>query len=240
MPKLGAQAILHLASPVGRRELLRKLQVRLRLREPLELEVLAAVRRLPWGRPASVLEGMERLGGRAFLMHLGPEKGALLDDVVRSRRPDHALELGAYCGYSAVRLGALLAGWGGRVTSVELDGRRAGVAREVVAHAGLGEHVHVVEGTLAQALPGLGAVDLVLMDHAKEAYLPDLLLLEGSGALGPGAVLVADNVGIFADELQPFLEHVRGPAWRAEVREAGMEAHLERADAVAVGRWAGP
>ena len=41
---------------------------------------------------------------------------------------------------------------------------------------------------------GVERVDLVFMDHWKRCYLPDLQLLEASGLLGRGSVLLADNV----------------------------------------------
>ena len=39
-----------------------------------------------------------------------------------------------------------------------------------------------------------GNVDFVFLDHAKEAYLPDLLRILEAGWLHPGSVVVADNV----------------------------------------------
>eukprot|EP00928_Gymnodinium_smaydae_P089763 TRINITY_DN73677_c0_g1_i1.p2 TRINITY_DN73677_c0_g1~~TRINITY_DN73677_c0_g1_i1.p2 ORF type:complete len:116 (+),score=11.69 TRINITY_DN73677_c0_g1_i1:32-349(+) len=39
------------------------------------------------------------------LLHVGPQKGAHLDDAVRARAPLRVLELGTYIGYSAIRIG---------------------------------------------------------------------------------------------------------------------------------------
>jgi catechol O-methyltransferase len=38
-----------------------------------------------------------------FMINVGDEKGALLDAAVRRARPGRLLELGTYCGYSALR-----------------------------------------------------------------------------------------------------------------------------------------
>ena len=39
-----------------------------------------------------------------------------------------------------------------------------------------------------------GALDLLFIDHDKNAYLPDLLSIVGRGWLHPGSIVVADNV----------------------------------------------
>jgi catechol O-methyltransferase len=41
---------------------------------------------------------------------------------------------------------------------------------------------------------GRGTLDFAFIDHAKEAYLPDLELILQEGWLRDGAVVVADNV----------------------------------------------
>jgi catechol O-methyltransferase len=40
--------------------------------------------------------------------NVGDVKGKILDDALLKKNPKYALELGAYCGYSAVRIGRLL------------------------------------------------------------------------------------------------------------------------------------
>ena len=40
---------------------------------------------------------------RKLMMNVGDEKGAILDAAIRRTQPRRLLELGAYCGYSALR-----------------------------------------------------------------------------------------------------------------------------------------
>ena len=40
----------------------------------------------------------------SFLINVGDEKGAILDAAIRRAKPRRVLELGAYCGYSALRM----------------------------------------------------------------------------------------------------------------------------------------
>ena len=62
---------------------------------------------------------------------------------------------------------------------------------------------------------GPGAVDFVFLDHAKDAYLPDLLLMEERGWLHPGSVAVADNVKLpGAPEYRDYMRSREGKTWR--------------------------
>jgi catechol O-methyltransferase len=162
------------------------------------------------GDPESVLAALDRFGReRSFLMNVGDRKGEILDAEVRRRRPGRALEIGAYCGYSAVRMARLLREWDGRLVSIEASGENARVARAMVELAGLAEYVEVRHAKAEEAIPTLGApFDLVFIDHWKDLYLPDLRRLEQHALLRPGTVVVADNVGLF--DASAYFAHVRG------------------------------
>ena len=41
--------------------------------------------------------------GQSFMINVGDEKGAILDAAIRRAAPQKLLELGTYCGYSALR-----------------------------------------------------------------------------------------------------------------------------------------
>jgi catechol O-methyltransferase len=162
------------------------------------------------GDPESVLAALDRCAReQVFLMNVGDRKGEILDAELRRHRPARALEIGAFCGYSAVRMARLLREWNGRLVSVEADPRAAAVVREMVELAGLGAEVEVRPGKAEAVIPSLsGPFDLVFLDHWKDLYLPDLRRLEAHGCLRPGSVVVADNVGLF--DVSPYLEYVRG------------------------------
>ena len=140
---------------------------------------------------------------RSVLINIGDEKGALLDAAVRRAAPRLALELGTYCGYSALRIAR--AAPAARVFSVELAEANAVNARRIWAHAGLADRITCVVGTIGdggRTLDALtvhhgfvaGALDFLFIDHDKDAYLPDLLHILDRGWLRRGAVVVADNV----------------------------------------------
>jgi catechol O-methyltransferase len=157
-----------------------------------------------------VLAALDHFGReRSFLMNVGDRKGEILDAELLRVRPARVLEIGAFCGYSAVRMARLLRGWDGRLVSVEASRDNAEVARATVGLAGLAERVEVIAGKAADVIPTLsGPFDLVFVDHWKDLYLPDLRRIEEHGLLRPGSVVVADNVGLF--DVSDYLAHVRG------------------------------
>lgn len=157
---------------------------------------------------------------QAVLINIGDEKGALLDAAVRRAAPTLALELGTYCGYSALRIAR--AAPGARVCSVEFSPANAEVARRIWTHAGVEDRVSCVVGTIGDGGTTLdtlardhgvepGGVDLVFIDHDKKAYLSDLRSILDRGWLHRGSIVVADNVRFpGAPDYRAFMREQQG------------------------------
>jgi predicted O-methyltransferase YrrM len=138
---------------------------------------------------------------------VGRAKGRLIRRVVERRRPARAIEIGSLLGYSAIVIAAALPPRG-RLTCVEVNPFLAGLVKSNVEEAGLGRRVKVVVGDALRAIPLLpGRFDFAFIDAVKEDYLDYLRQLEPK--LTPGAVVVADNTGIFRRDVAPYLEYVR-------------------------------
>lgn len=62
-------------------------------------------------------------GKRENMPFIGPKKAAILQDLVRQKRPSFAVEVGSMAGYSAICIGRELraGGAGGRLVSYEKD-----------------------------------------------------------------------------------------------------------------------
>jgi len=162
---------------------------------------------------------------KAYLINVGDEKGELLDAAIRRVAPTRLLELGTYCGYSALRTARVMPA-GAHLYSIEFNADNAEVARKILGHAGVGDRVTVVHGTLGdggatvQTLEeqhgfAAGNVDFVFLDHAKEAYLPDLELILERGWLHPGSVVVADNVRVpGVPGYRKYMSEAEGTRWR--------------------------
>ena len=66
--------------------------------------------------------------------------GQIVDRGRREQRPSVLLELGAYCGYSAVRMARLLLP-GARLLTIELNPEYAAITQQMVEFAGLQDKV---------------------------------------------------------------------------------------------------
>ncbi|CAK6440284.1 unnamed protein product [Pipistrellus nathusii] len=166
------------------------------------------------GDPQSVLDAIDTYcSQKEWAMNVGDKKGQIVDAVVREQRPSVLLELGAYCGYSAVRMGRLLAP-GARLLTIELSPDYAAITQQMLDFAGLQDRVTVILGASQDIIPQLkkkydvDTLDMVFLDHWKDRYLPDTRLLEECGLLRKGTVLLADNV--ICPGTPEFLAYVRG------------------------------
>ena len=147
---------------------------------------------------------------------VGREKGRLIRRLIERHRPTRAVEIGSLFGYSAILIAASLPP-GGRLTCIEANPFLARLVKANAAEAGLGGKVKVIAGDALRALPLLpGRFDFVLIDAQKEDYLDYVRQLEPK--LADGAVVIADNTGVYRREVAPYLDYVRGDT-RYESRE---------------------
>lgn len=69
-----------------------------------------------------------------------------------------------------------------------------------------------------------GAVDLLFIDHDKNAYLSDLRSIIARGWLHPGSIVVADNVRVpGAPGYRRFLREQEGRSWRTVEHKTHVE-----------------
>ncbi len=177
------------------------------------------------GDPEDVLRTLDQFAQQErWLMSVGPKKGPLIRELAQ-RLPANALilELGAYCGYSSIMI-ANAFGPAARITSIEIDQNAVASSRANVEFAGLSDRITFVHGPSTKMIATLeGRFDLVFLDHWKDLYKSDLQLIEQRHLIGPGSIVVADNVGkIFAPEV--YLNYVRNCGhYDCEHREATIE-----------------
>ncbi|XP_035634989.1 transmembrane O-methyltransferase homolog isoform X1 [Oncorhynchus keta] len=166
------------------------------------------------GDPESILETFDLWCSKVeFISNIGPKKGKIMDRMLSEHSPLTVLELGSHCGYSTVRIARALP-LGARLYSVEMDAINAAIAEKIIRLAGFDDDtVELIVSPSDEVIPrlradyGLERLDFVFMDHWKKCYRPDLQALEGSGLLGKGSVVLADNV-LFPGAPN-FLRHVR-------------------------------
>ena len=168
-----------------------------------------------------------------MLVNVGDEKGRLLDAAVRRAAPRLVLELGTYCGYSALRIAG--AAPSARVCSIEFAAANAEVARRIWAHAGVADRITCVVGTLGDGGRTLdvlatehgftpGSLDLLFIDHDKRAYLSDLQSVLDRGWLHRGSIVVADNVLVpGAPKYRAYMREHQGTTWNTVEHKTHVE-----------------
>ena len=188
---------------------------------------------------------------RSFMINVGDEKGEILDAAIRRAQPRRLLELGTYCGYSALRTARVMPG-DAHLYSIEFNAANADIARRILAHAGVDDRVTVIVGTLGDGGATIaaledehgfatGSLDFVFLDHDKDAYLPDLERIVGKGWLHPGAVAVADNVkNPGAPAYRKHMQEREGREWRTVEHEAHVEYQTLLKDLVLESEYLGP
>ncbi|CAK9011808.1 unnamed protein product [Durusdinium trenchii] len=171
------------------------------------------------GNPDSVLAAMDAFWNKTFQAQ-GAEKwnvrGLKIEEAVRDKvqakassgAPVRCLEMGTYCGYSALRIARNLPA-GGKLLSVEKDELFAAIATKIIEFAGLDDKVKIWMGTVHSEIANITnrleheAADFVLVDHSKERYVPDLKLLEECGIVSKETAVVGDVEVYPGDERPP-------------------------------------
>jgi predicted O-methyltransferase YrrM len=177
-----------------------------------------------------VLKKIESMSERSFLPIVGPEKGHVLVKVIHEVKPTRVLEVGTLVGYSAILMARELESDAHLIT-IEVHADEAEVARENIKRAQVSLSIDVIVGDAIKVIPKLASkFDMVFIDAEKTEYLSYLRLIERK--LHRGSVVVADNAGIFADQMKDYLDYVRSSGkYRSEYvsfGEDGVEVSVKQ------------
>jgi predicted O-methyltransferase YrrM len=131
--------------------------------------------------------------------------------LLRALGARQIIEFGTSYGISTIYLAlAVRDNGGGRVVGTEMVASKAARAREHLREAGLSEFVEVRDGNALETLRDLeGPVDFLLNDGFPQYALEVLKLC--APKLRAGAVVFADNVGMFKGDHADYLAYVRDP-----------------------------
>lgn len=171
-----------------------------------------------------ILAEIEETARKEFLPSIGPIKGKIIEDVIKQYKPKKALEIGTLHGYSAILIAnIILSGKYNNenfnterssaepiLISVEKDQKLANIARKNIEKARLSEKIQVINGDALEIIPRLKSkFNMIFLDAAKSEYLKYLQLIEKYSLLNKRAVVVADNVLIYENEMKDYLGYVR-------------------------------
>jgi predicted O-methyltransferase YrrM len=136
--------------------------------------------------------------------------GRFLYLTAKAASARNIVEFGTSFGISTIYLATAAMETGGHVTGSELEDTKAARAQTSLADAGLSDVVDIRVGDALETLSDLeGPVDLLFLDGWKDLYIPVLDLLEPR--LAPGALVLADNIRTFPDDLAAYVEYVNRP-----------------------------
>jgi predicted O-methyltransferase YrrM len=119
----------------------------------------------------------------------------------------HVLEVGTLIGYSAILMGKEMPE-GSEIVTIEIHRSEAEEAGRNILKADIPAKVKIITGNALDVIPGLkGLFDLAFIDAEKSEYMQYFELAEPK--LRMGAVVFADNAGIFASQMADYLDYVR-------------------------------
>lgn len=178
------------------------------------------------GNPVlKVLAEIEETARIDSLPSIGPIKGKIVERIIAEHEPKKVLEIGTLHGYSAILIANAMSDYlwenknfdtltkynGPIVMSVEKDEKLAIISRKNIKNSGLSNLIQVINGDAKKVIPNLVVkFGMIFLDAAKNEYLKYLQLVEKYGLLEKRAVIVADNVILFEDEMKDYLDYVRG------------------------------
>jgi predicted O-methyltransferase YrrM len=138
--------------------------------------------------------------------------GKMLRILTESTNAKHVLEIGTSTGISGLWFLLALQNTGGRLTTLEIDPRRAALARSHFKRAGVDSLVTLLEGDAHQNVRKVKApVDVVFIDAEKDGYVD--YLNKVLPLVRPGGLILAHNVNMVPDYVKtvvanPSLETV--------------------------------
>lgn len=178
-----------------------------------------------------VLSEMEKTARKGYLPSIGPVKGKIIGDIIKKHKPKRILEIGTLHGYSAILMANFLLNINNNndndgnnnttkeiiVICLEIDKNLANIAKKNIEKAGLSDKIKVINGDALEIIPKLKnnnnnhyRFDLVFIDAVKNQYLEYLKLVEKNDLMNKeAAVVVADNVLIYENEMRDYLDYVR-------------------------------
>lgn len=141
------------------------------------------------------------------MMNVPPEDGQTLRLLAEAINAKNVVEIGTSNGYSGLWTCTALLATGGKLTTFEIDAKRAALARDNFKKAGVDSIVTLVEGDAHKEIARLkDPIDLVFIDAEKEGYhdyLKQLLPL-----VRPGGLILAHNTTNVRGPMMDYIKAV--------------------------------
>ncbi len=158
---------------------------------------------------ADLIREVDAESRRLSVPLLWPNKAARLCELLCGTTPGLVVEVGTAIGYSGLWIAKTLADLGhGRLITLEQDAERANRATRYFERAGLSDRITQLVGDARRRIAEIAApIDFLFLDGGFENY--HACLKGCQEHLRDGALLVADNAAIGANDMADYLNHVR-------------------------------
>jgi len=129
---------------------------------------------------------------RQGMQNVPTDDGRLLRVLAETAGAKHVVEIGTSNGYSAIWFCLALRTTGGKLTTFEIDPKRADMARANFKRAGVDDLVTLVLGDAHEKVAQVkGPIDILFLDADKDGYLDYLNKLLPQ--VRPGGLVIAHN-----------------------------------------------
>jgi predicted O-methyltransferase YrrM len=203
-----------------------------------------------------ILSEIEEIAKKNYLPSIGPIKAEIIGEIIKRYKPKKILEIGTLHGYSAIVMANFLLNVDNNdddnstrnyhtanseiiVTCLEIDMNLANIAKENIEKAGLSNMIEIITGDALEIIPKLDKrdkFDMVFIDAVKNQYLAYLQFLEENDLMNKEmTVVVADNVLLYEDEMEDYLDYVRNSGrYNSYTTETTLEFTKNVKDAIEV------
>lgn len=123
------------------------------------------------------------------------QDGRLLRLLTESMNAKNVIEIGTSTGYSGIWFGMALQKTGGKLTTFEIDAKRAATARANFKRAGMADIITIVEGDAHDEVKKLkDPIDILFLDADKDGYVDYLEKL--LPLVRPGGLIIGHNINL--------------------------------------------
>ena len=140
----------------------------------------------------AVLDDLDR-NQREGNMNVPTNDGRFLRMLAETAGAKHVVEIGTSNGYSGIWICLALRTTGGKLTTYEIDERRASLARENFARAGVDHLITLIEGDAHEEVVKIEEpIDILFLDADKPGYIDYLNKL--LPLVRPGGLVIGHNM----------------------------------------------
>lgn len=132
----------------------------------------------------------------------------LIETVLKLKRPNKILEIGAAVGYSAIKFSKYLDGKNAKIKTIELNEERYNIAVKNIKDMELEDKIEIINDDATKYLmtiPETEKYDVCFIDAAKGQY--NVFLEQALRLTKSGSIIIADNVLWHGLVLSDYNEH---------------------------------